>query len=335
MPSNRLLALSNETMENAGHNRLDPPVVARFAPSPTGISHAGNIFTYLLTWLIAKSEGGKVVCRIEDLDSSRSKKGFADAFLRMIDETGLDFDDGPFYQSSRKEAYASLYKILEGKGLTYPCFCTRRDLAIQSAPHESDRPKTYDRCCLRLSSEEVSAKMRELENEGRKPSSRLLTDSRGIQFEDMVYGDQNFVLDRDCGDFVIKRADDDFAYHLAVVADDIDQGVNLVSRGNDLLPCTPQQMYLYQLLGEDPPRYAHFPLFCAEDGKRLAKRDESATYDALKSSLGSPEHVIGHIAHIAGLQDEDGPATPSELLKGFDSKSLKDKYGSVLSIPFK
>lgn len=281
---------------------------------------------------MAKSQDGKVVLRIEDLDSTRSRPEYVDAFMKMLDETGLTYDEGPFFQSDNKARYAEVFENLSDAGLTYPCFCTRRDLSFQSAPHASDGIHVYDRRCLGLSDLEVATKTADLAKEGRKPSYRLLTDSRTIEFDDMLQGPQSCVLDADCGDFVIKRADDDFAYNLAVAIDDIEQGVNLVSRGCDLLDATPQQIYLYQLLGAEIPTYAHFPLICAKDGRRLAKRDKDATYDSMKEALGSPEHVIGRIAYIAGIQSEDVPKTPAQLLETFDLESVKVRYNGEKSI---
>lgn len=313
---------------------LNKVVVGRFAPSPTGVSHAGNIYAYLIAWLIANSQNGEIVCRIEDLDSSRSKQEYTESFLSMLDELGLTYDRGPFYQSNNKDSYEKAFKILDEKGVVYPCFCTRRDLAFQSAPHETDDTHVYDRRCLSLSPYEIDSKTLKLYKEGRYPSFRLKTDSRNISFDDLIYGNQVCTLDKECGDFVVKRADREFAYNLAVVIDDIDEGVNLVSRGRDLLKSTPQQIYLYHLLDERPPEYAHFPLICAKDGRRLAKRDKDATYDNLKALYGSPEGVLGHIAYLGGLLDKDEPTTPSILLDSFDIDSLQDLYGDRQSIIF-
>ena len=284
---------------------------------------------------MVKSQGGKVVLRIEDLDSARSKPEYVDALLRMFEETGLAYDEGPYFQSENIDAYASIYEDLSSKGMTYPCFCTRRDLAFQSAPHGSDRIRVYDRRCKGLAPEEASRRTEDLAKEGRRPAYRIETDSREISFDDLMQGHIARILDRDCGDFIVKRADEDFAYHLAVTADDIAQGVNLVSRGYDLLESTPQQIYLYQLLGKKVPEYAHFPLICAEDGRRLAKRNRDATYDSLKAYLGSPEHVIGHIAYIAGIQDDDEPATPSGLLSSFNLDGFKKDHEGMTSITYR
>lgn len=322
------------SLKAAGDRISDGHIIARFAPSPTGISHAGNIYAYLLTWLIAKSQSGEIVCRIEDLDGARSRPEYIDSFLTMLQELGLTFDRGPYFQSDNKVSYKKVFGLFDAKGLTYPCFCTRRDLSFQSAPHESDGIRVYDRRCMGLTEEEIASKTLKLAKEGRHPSFRLRTDPRNVSFDDVICGQQESILDKDCGDFIIKRADDEFAYNLAVVVDDIEEGVNLVSRGRDLLGSTPQQIYIYELLGEKPPTYVHFPLICAKDGRRLAKRDEDATYDSLKVSLGTPKHVLGHIAYITGLQEEDAPATPYELLEKFDMESMEALYKNKPSITF-
>lgn len=311
-----------------------PPITARFAPSPTGISHAGNIFTYLCTWLMAKGRGGEVVLRIEDLDSSRSKAEYADSVTRMLEETGLSYDRGPYFQSRNKESYEKAYELIEEQELVYPCFCTRKDLAFQSAPHASDNKHVYDRRCKSLSGPEIQERRDALAKEGREPSYRLTTDDRTLIVHDLIYGDRTYNLENDCGDFVVRRADSDFAYNLAVVVDDIEEEIDLVSRGCDLMDCTPMQIYLYQLLDSKVPQYAHLPLICAKDGRRLAKRDEDATYDALKKIHGSPEAVIGHIAYIAGLQEFDEPATPRELLAKYEPGMLERLYKDRDKIAF-
>ncbi len=309
-------------------------IVARFAPSPSGISHAGNLFSYLLTWLIAKSYNGEVVLRIDDLDSSRSKSKYVDSFLNMLEECGLTYDRGPYFQSRNTQLYAKAFDTLKDMELIYPCFCTRRDLSFQSAPHESDGFRVYDGRCRHLSSDQIAVKASKLASLGRSPAYRLMTDSRRIDFDDAIQGKQSFELDSDCGDFVIRRSDSDFAYNLATVIDDIEEGINFVSRGYDLLTTTPQQIYLYELLGAKAPTYAHFPLLCSYDGRRLAKRDKSATYDSMKASYGSPERVIGHIAYLVGLQAKDQGIRPGDLLDNFDFANVAQNYKGLSSITF-
>ena len=235
------------------------PVVGRFAPSPTGRMHAGNIYAALIAWLVAKSQGGHMVLRIEDLDRERSKSVYIDQIQRDFETLGLFWDEGPYFQHDRDEAYAEAFGRLEARGLLYPCFCTRADLHAASAPHRGEK-LVYAGTCRHLSDAEVEARWAA----GRTPGWRVAVDSRTIAFEDLVQGTYAQKLDRDCGDFLIRRSDGAFAYQLAVVVDDAAQGVNSVVRGVDLLCSTPQQRYLQDLLGLPHPAYAHVPLLVAE-----------------------------------------------------------------------
>ena len=270
------------------------PVVGRFAPSPTGRMHAGNIYAALIAWLVAKSQGGHMVLRIEDLDRERSKSVYIDQIQRDFETLGLFWDEGPYFQHDRDEAYAEAFGRLEARGLLYPCFCTRADLHAASAPHRGEK-LVYAGTCRHLSDAEVEARWAA----GRTPGWRVAVDSRTIAFEDLVQGTYAQKLDRDCGDFLIRRSDGAFAYQLAVVVDDAAQGVNSVVRGVDLLCSTPQQRYLQDLLGLPHPAYAHVPLLVAEQNRRLSKRDRDAALDELLARFGSPRAVIGHIAAVA------------------------------------
>ncbi len=272
--------------------------------------------------------------RIEDLDEQRSRREYADKILRDFDSLGLTWDEGPFYQHDREEAYRAAFDVLTDVGVVYPCFCTRADLAAQSAPHAMGEKQVYDRRCLSLDDAEIAIKMEQRRKEGRGPSFRLKVPEREVAFCDLYQGCYSQQLDRDCGDFIVRRADGGFAYQLAVVVDDAEQGVNMVARGYDLLVSTPQQIHLQEMLGLATPRYAHFPLFCAPDGRRLAKRNKAASYDELCSTLGSPEAVIGHVAYIGKLQDEDVPITPEGLLEAFDFEKVADSYKGTVSYEF-
>lgn len=309
-------------------------VVGRFAPSPTGIMHAGNVFAALNSWLLAKSQGGKVVLRIEDLDEGRSRKKFADAAMRDFEALGLSWDEGPFYQHDRQEAYMDAFEKLRRAGLTYPCYCTRAEINAQSAPHGMGEKAVYGGRCRRLSPQERIRLEERLASDGRSPSQRLEVPGETVEFDDLYQGRFAQRLDTECGDFVVRRSDGGFAYQLAVVVDDAAQGVNCVARGYDLLVSTPQQIHLQRLLGLDTPQYAHFPLLCAEDGRRLAKRNKDAALDELLAVHGSPEAVLGHVAYIGGLQPEDAPATPEQLLTHFDAVSIREKYEGTVSIAY-
>ena len=306
------------------------PVVGRFAPSPTGRMHAGNIYAALIAWLVAKSQGGHMVLRIEDLDRERSKGVYIDQIQRDFEALGLFWDEGPYFQHDRDEAYAEAFGRLEARGLLYPCFCTRADLHAASAPHRGEK-LVYAGTCRHLSAEEVEARRAA----GRTPGWRVAVDGRTIAFEDLVQGSYAQKLDRDCGDFLIRRSDGAFAYQLAVVVDDAAQGVNSVVRGVDLLCSTPQQRYLQDLLGLPHPAYAHVPLLVAEQNRRLSKRDRDAALDELLARFGSPRAVIGHIAAVAGLVPEEAPATPEELLKDFSLERFRDGLPALVQLPWR
>ncbi len=251
-------------------------VVGRFAPSPTGRMHAGNVFAALVAWLVAKAQGGRMVLRIEDLDAQRSKREYVDAVQRDFERLGLTWDEGPFFQHDREEAYRAAFDALAARGLVYPCFCTRADLHAGSAPHRGEKP-VYPGTCRGLSDEERAQRVAG----GRTPAQRLAVPDRDVALQDLVQGSYRQNLARECGDFLVRRSDGAFAYQLAVVVDDAEQGVNSVVRGVDLLCSTPQQMHLQDLLGLPHPVYAHVPLVVAERDRRLSKRDHDAALDAL------------------------------------------------------
>lgn len=286
-------------------------IKGRFAPSPTGRMHAGNIYSALVAWLIAKSQGGSIVLRIEDLDRERSKPEFVDAVLRDFEALGLFWDEGPYFQHDRTEAYQEAFRSLQEKGLVYPCFCTRVDLHAASAPHRGER-FVYAGTCRDLNDGERRAR-----SAMRAPAFRLMAPDRRISLVDEMQGSFAQHLADECGDFIVRRADGVFAYQLAVVVDDAAQGITSVVRGVDLLDSAPQQVYLQELLGLPHPRYAHVPLVVSEAGRRLSKRDRDASIDALLARFKTPSGVIGHIAGLAGIAPTCDPTTPEELLDDF------------------
>ena len=302
------------------------PVVGRFAPSPTGRMHAGNVFAALTAWLVAKTQGGRIVLRIEDLDAERSKPVYIDAVQRDLEALGLTWDEGPYFQHDRTEAYRAAYDELRERGLVYPCFCTRADLHAASAPHRGDKP-VYPGTCRYLSDGERAARAQQ-----RMPAQRLIVPDREVAFVDQVQGSYAQNLAADCGDFLVQRSDGAFAYQLAVVVDDAAQGVTAVVRGVDLLCPTPQQLYLQELLGLPHPAYAHIPLLVAERDRRLSKRDRDAALDALLARFKTPEAVIGHIAGITGLAPACDPATPEELLATFDLAALPTTFDDLVQV---
>lgn len=295
------------------------PTVGRFAPSPSGRIHLGNILCCLLAWLSARQKGGRVVLRIEDLDTARCPCRYADQMEEDLRWLGLDWDegpsvggpDGPYYQSQRTALYQAALEKLEARGLVYPCFCTRAELHAASAPHRGDGQVIYAGTCRGLTAAEAAERARR-----RAPALRLVTPDAVWSFTDGHMGPYAENLARDCGDFLLRRSDGMFAYQLAVVVDDAAMGVTEVVRGADLLDSTPRQLYLYQLLGLTAPAFIHFPLLLAPDGRRLSKRDADAGLDSLRDRLTAAE-VLGRLAYLAGFNPSAEPRTAEALLADF------------------
>ena len=291
----------------------DRPVVqGRFAPSPSGRMHLGNVWSCLLAWLSARSAGGGMVLRLENLDPDRCKMEYCDQVMRDLEWLGLDWDGQPMYQSRRTEAYAEAFRSLERQGLVYPCYCTRAERLAASAPHRSDGGAVYDGRCRRLSPGEREALART-----RRPAWRVQVPEKTITFRDLLQGEYKEELHRDCGDFILRRSDGVYAYQLAVVVDDGAMGVTQVVRGSDLLDSTPRQLWLQEVLGLPHPAYGHVPLLLAPDGRRLAKRDRDLELGQLRETYAAPE-LVGRLAFAAGLLPEYAPVTPRELLPLFN-----------------
>ena len=287
----------------------------RFAPSPTGRMHLGNVYSALLSWLSVRSQGGAWVLRIEDIDPQRSRRSFAEQIEDDLKWLGLDWDEY-FVQSEREAIYTHYLNILREKGLTYPCYCTRADIMATQAPHEADGRVVYAGTCrpknlLQAWSNETS------HPSGRKPATRIIVPDEDISFVDAHYGPQSVNLARHCGDFVLRRADGAWAYQLAVVVDDALMGITEVVRGCDLLLSAPQQIYLYRLLGFEVPTFCHLPLLCNEAGQRLCKRDKSLDLGEIRKSAHSPEMVLGQLAFYAGIIDHPEPVSALELVPEF------------------
>ena len=230
--------------------------VGRFAPSPSGRLHLGNLLCALLVWLSARQKDGRVLLRVEDLDTARCPRRYSEQMERDLQWLGLDWDigpgrdngTGPYYQSQRTEIYQAALETLREKGLVYPCFCTRAEIHAASAPHREDGQVVYAGTCRRLTAAEIAEKSR-----NRAPALRLITPEERWGFTDGHMGRYEENLAADCGDFLLRRSDGMFAYQLAVVVDDAAMGVTEVVRGADLLDSTPRQLYLYHLLGLTPP----------------------------------------------------------------------------------
>jgi len=292
-------------------------VVGRFAPSPSGYMHMGNLLSMLLAWLDCRALGGRMIFRMEDLDAARSRDEYRQALAEDLRWLGLDWDEGwpePAYAQSRRGAlYEQAFAELRAQGLVYPCWCSRAErLAAASAPHPGEAEFDASCRCARLSRRERAA----LEASGRRPAWKLRAPDRVIGVEDVHFGlfEQNPA--RDAGDFIIRRADGVFAYQLAVSVDDMRMGVTRVVRGRDLLSSAPRQKWLIETLGGTAPVYAHGPLLCSGEGK-LSKRLGSLSTQALRREL-SPEALTGQLARLCGLTETDAPVPARELISGFD-----------------
>ena len=290
-------------------------MVGRFAPSPSGRMHLGNVFSALLAWLSVKSGHGEMVLRIEDLDPDRCRPEYAEVLKEDLRWLGLSWDREQTKQSLRTAAYEEVFEMLREKGMVYPCYCTRTELHAASAPHASDGRVLYAGTCRTLTDTERAQKTK-------APAWRLTMPAREIAFTDGLQGPYQEDLAADCGDIIIRRADGVYAYQLAVVTDDAEGGITQVVRGMDLLSSTPRQLYLYELLGKTPPAFYHVPLLVAPDGRRLSKREKDLDMGALRQSY-TAEALLGHIAYLAGVIDKDAPVSAAELATVFDWKNVK------------
>ena len=272
----------------------------RFAPSPTGVLHLGNLRTALLAWLYARSAGARFVVRVEDLDVGRVRPAFVAEQLADLAAIGLDWDGPVVSQSAR----ASLYEQALSALAVYECFCTRAE--IREAASAAHGPVgVYPGTCRGLSDAERSA----LRAAGRVPALRVRAGGEVVAFEDRVLGAYSGPVD----DFVVRRNDGAFAYNLAVVVDDAEQGIGEVVRGADLIDSTPRQIWLARALGLPVLSYAHVPLVLGPDGRRLAKRHGDVTLREI-----SPERALMWMASSLGLSG----STPREMLASFDAGAV-------------
>ena len=291
-------------------------VRGRFAPSPSGRMHLGNLMAALLAWLDVRSQGGTMVLRIEDLDPQRCSLEKAEQLMDDLRWLGLDWDEGgleaPWRQSCRGAYYQQAFSQLEGMGLVYPCYCTRAQRLASSAPHRSDGTVVYDRRCAHLTQEE----RRGLEAQGRRPAWRVRVPNEEVTVTDGHLGEYRENLERDCGDCILRRSDGAWAYQLAVVVDDALMGINHVVRGCDLLSSSPRQSWLHTILGFTPPQFYHLPLLVDSEGRRLSKRDRDLDMEALRTRY-TPRELVGWLAWQAGLQEGPKNAEPAQLISSF------------------
>lgn len=313
-------------------NSQSQQVISRFAPSPTGRMHLGNIFTALISWVLAKKSNGKWVLRIEDLDPQRSRIEYARQIEDDLHWLGLDWDEGgvdsigengPYMQSLRGGFYESALKMLTDKALTYHCYCTKADIAATNAPHVSDGRTIYPGTCR-------PAKGKAVLKPERLPATRLLMPKCVVEYTDLIFGDFSTDMSAEWGDIVLRRADGAWAYQLAVVVDDASMGITHVVRGADLLDsCAPQKL-LASMLGVKAPQYLHLPIICNQSGKRLSKRDSSLAMDRLRKDF-TPQQIIGKLAQIAGFTAEWKNLSPDDIIDLFDISSLPRKHKILLS----
>jgi glutamyl-tRNA synthetase len=291
------------------------PPDGRFAPSPTGTLHLGNLRTALLAWLFARSRDARFLVRMEDLDTGRIRERFYDEQLHDLAALGLDWDGPVVRQSERLALYADAVDRLRADGLVYECWCTRAEIReAASAPHGELPEGAYPGTCRELTAEQRA----ERAASGRPPALRVRADAAPVAFEDRIAGPVSGVVD----DFVVRRNDGAYAYNLAVVVDDADQGVGEVVRGADLLDSTPRQLWLGARLGLRVPRYAHVPLMLGPDGARLAKRHGAVTL-ADRAKLGEDaDDVRTHLASTVGLAAPGEAVTPAELVERFSPDVL-------------
>lgn len=292
--------------------------VGRFAPTPSGRMHLGNVFAALIAWLSVRSRDGEMVLRMEDLDTQRTSAEYAETLRDDLRWLGFTWDRETPAQSQRSAVYDNYFEILREKGLLYPCYCTRSQLHSVNAPHLSDGTYVYPGTCRNLTEGERAAFHR-------APAWRVVVPDRVWTVEDRIQGTYRCNLATECGDMVVRRADGVYVYQLAVTVDDGEAGVTEVVRGMDLLSSAPRQMYLQELFGFAHPEYAHVPMLLAPDGRRLSKRDRDLDLGILRQRL-SREALLGVLAFAAGLIDQEVPVSLEELTKEFSWKKLSGDH---------
>ncbi len=292
-------------------------VTGRLAPSPTGAQHVGNARTYLIAWLSARAQGGRVVLRIEDIDSPRIKPGAAEQALEDLSWLGLDWDGEPVVQTQRLPLYEEALRRLQEQELVYPCTCSRSDVErAASAPHAEHEGTVYPGTCAGRRVADAAGLA------GRPFCWRFRAAGHVVEFVDEFRGPVRTDLGRAGGDFVVWKSAGTPAYQLAVVVDDAAQGVTEVVRGDDLVPSTPRQLLLYAALGLRPPRFAHVPLVVGPDGRRLAKRHGDTRLSSLRVAGVRPEALLGLLAWSCGWIDGVTAVTARELLPQFRLASI-------------
>ena len=287
----------------------------RFAPSPSGRLHVGNLLSSLLAWLDVRTLGGEMIFRLEDLDPDRSFYEYSCLMAEDLDWLGLDWDIGwrpnhgsKYAQSNRTALYEDIFKRFIENERIYPCYCSRAQRLAASAPHPGEA-RDYGCGCMTMGDAERAAS-------ARIPSYKIHVDSCTISFDDDHYGPQAFTMQAGQDDFIVRRADGVFAYQLAVSYDDAVMGVTRVVRANDLLDSSPKQIWLIREMGYEPPIYCHAPLLVAADGRKMSKRSGDLSMEVLRQRY-TPEQLCGKLAFLAGIIPSPIPVTPKDLIREF------------------
>ncbi len=292
--------------------------VTRLAPSPTGALHLGNARTFLANWLLARKNGWRIILRIEDLDGPRVNRGADQQAIDDLRWLGLDWDEGPIYQSTRMPHYAAALDRLLKSGDAYPCVCSRREVEMSaSAPHAEDGAAVYPGTCRGKFSSIENAQA----HSDRPPAIRFRVPADVVRVHDGFAGVLEFDPPKDFGDFVIAKGDGTPAYQLAVVVDDAEMGVTDVVRGDDLLSSAPRQILLYRALGlaEKMPQYYHLPLVVGPDGRRLAKRHGDTRLSYYRDKGVSRDRVLSLLGRWLGITGlGDSVPSSSDIIQSFD-----------------
>lgn len=290
-------------------------IIGRFAPTPSGFMHAGNLLCAMLAYLSAKSKGGKFIIRIEDLDAMRCPRSAALDIIDTLQAVGITSDEPMLWQSERTSVYKAAEQRLKTQTQIYPCYCSRAELHAEGITRLPDGGILYPKTCKQLTDEQKAEREKRV-----KPSLRISVPDEVISFTDGICGEQSQNLAERCGDFIIRRSDGVYAYQLAVVVDDGESGVTEVVRGADLLYDTPRQIYLQKLLGLPTPQYYHIPLVCDANGRKLSKSEGDSAQRLLKTH--SPQQIIGELAFAANILDEPRPIDIDDLIPLYDANKV-------------
>ena len=291
-------------------------VRVRFAPSPTGHLHIGAARTALYNWIFARRHGGQFILRIEDTDRERSSQKMSQGILEGLTWMGIDWDEGPFFQSQRKNIYSEQAEKLIKKDMAYYCFCTPEDIAQRKAACGKDAKEwKYDRFCLNLSPEEIQ----NLRSEGKVPAIRFKVPAGEIHYDDLVHGPitvKNTIIE----DFVLVRADGTPTYHLSVVVDDIFMKITHIIRGDDHISNTPKQILLYMAFEQDPPKFGHHPLILGPDKKKLSKRHGVTSVLQFREEGFLPLALVNYLVQMSWVPDEEKIFSTDEIIEFFSFK---------------